>query len=161
MAVLLQEEFRRAGVDMRVEQIEIGTMAERQNQRRFEAIFGGWNMDPSLSAIRQTFTTTATKPGGYNYIHYANPAFDALVDSATGSMDPERSRRYYGRAYELIVQDAPAMFMYEFQGLAGAHRRLNITGGRPDAWWAGIGDWSIPADQRIERDQIGLRTVTR
>ena len=159
LAVLLQEELRRVGVDMKVEQVDIGVMTERQDKRRFEAIFAGWNMDPSPSGVRQTFTTAAARPGGYNYTHYSNPQFDALVDSASTIMDPDRSRGYYARAYETIVQDAPVMFMYEFQGLAGAHRRLNITGSRPDAWWAGIADWSIPTDQRIERDRIGLRVA--
>ena len=32
------------------------------------------------------------------------------------------------------------------------HKRIRITGMRPDAWWAGIAQWSIPADQRIARD---------
>jgi len=161
MAVLLQEELRRVGVDMKVEQLDINMMGDRQNTRRFDAIFGGWNLDPSPSGIRQTFTTVATKPGGFNYTHYSNPVFDALVDSAATTMNPEQSRGYYERAYGIIVQDAPVMFMYEFQGLAVAHRRLNITGIRPEAWWAGIADWSIAADQRIERDQIGLRVAPK
>ena len=161
MALLVQEELRKVGVDMKIEQMDLNVMSERQNSRRFDAIFGGWVLDPSPSAIRQTFTTQATTGGGYNYVHYTNPVFDALVDSAATTMDPEQSRRHYARAYETIVQDAPVMFMYEFQGLAGVHRRLNITGMRADAWWAGIGDWSIPADQRIPRDQIGLRTAPR
>ena len=157
MALLLQEELRKVGVDMKIEQLDFNVMSERQNARRFDAIFGGWVLDPSPSGIRQTFTTQATTGGGYNYVHYTNPVFDAQVDSAGKSMDPEQTRRHYARAYEIIVQDAPVMFMYEFQGLAGVHTRLNITGMRADAWWAGIGDWFIPADQRIQRDQIGLR----
>ena len=159
MALLLQEELRKVGVDMKIEQLDFNIMAERQNARRFEAIFGGWVLDPSPGGIRQTFTTQAITGGGYNYVHYSNPTFDALVDSAGTTMDPEQSRRHYARAYGIIVQDAPVMFMYEFQGLAGAHRRLNISGMRADAWWAGIGDWFIPPEQRIPRDQIGLRTA--
>jgi peptide/nickel transport system substrate-binding protein len=73
-------------------------------------------------------------------------------------MDPARSRAYFRRAYETIIQDAPAIWMYELQGLAGVHRRLNITGMRPDAWWAGLSEWTIAPDQRIDRDRIGLRT---
>jgi peptide/nickel transport system substrate-binding protein len=96
-----------------------------------------------------------------NYVEYRSPVFDAYVDSAMAEMDPDRSRALFGRAYDTIVQDAPAMFLYEFQGLAGAHRRLAITGMRADAWWAGLADWSIPPDQRIDRDRIGLRTAPK
>lgn len=159
LGVLLQEQLRRVGVDMKVEQLDIATMTARQDARRFQAIFGAWVLDPSPSGIRQTFTSAGARPGGYNYTHYSNPQFDALIDSGSTTMDPQRAPGYYARAYEVIVQDAPAMFVYELPGVAGVHRRLNITGTRPDAWWAGIGDWTIPPDQRIERDRIGLRVA--
>ena len=159
MSVLLQEELKRVGVDMKIDQVDINTMSERQDAGRFQANFGAWNMDASPGGVRQTFSSAGATRGGYNYGHYRSPAFDALVDSAMAAMDPSRSREYFGRAYATIVQDAPAIFMYELQGLAGVHRRLNITGVRPDAWWAEISEWTIPADQRIDRDRIGLRTT--
>ena len=159
MAVLLQEEMRRVGVDMKIDQVDINTMSERQDAGRFQANFGAWSMDASPGGIRQTFSSAGANPGGYNYGQYRSPAFDAFVDSAMSAMDPARSRDFFGRAYATIIQDAPAIFMYELQGLAGVHRRLEITGMRPDAWWAGISEWTIPADQRIDRDRIGLRTA--
>jgi hypothetical protein len=33
------------------------------------------------------------------------------------------------------------------------HKRINTVGVRPDAWWANVADWSIPADRRIARDR--------
>jgi peptide/nickel transport system substrate-binding protein len=159
MSLLLQAELRRVGADMKIDQVDIGTMGERQDEGRFQANFGAWNMDASPGGVRQTFTSAGAIPGGYNYGYYRSPAFDALVDSALNAMQPAQSRAYFSRAYATIIQDAPAIFMYELQGLAGAHRRLNIKGMRADAWWADISEWTIPADQRIDRDRIGLRTA--
>ncbi len=161
LAVLLQEQLRRAGIDMTVDEVAFSVMAQRQAVGRFDAIFGAWNMDPSPSGIRQTFTSSGAIPGGFNYGYYRSPAFDALIDSALTAMDPERSRSYFQRAYETINDDAIAIWMYELPGLAGVHRRIQITGMRPDAWWADLADWSIPADQRIDRDRIGLRSADR
>jgi peptide/nickel transport system substrate-binding protein len=157
MSVLLQGEMRRVGADMKIDQVDINTMSERQDAGRFQANFGVWSMDPSPGGVRQTFTSAGATRGGYNYGNYRSPAFDALVDSGSNAMDPARSRGYFSHAYATIVQDAPAIFLYELQGLAGAHRRLNITGMRPDAWWAAISEWTIAPDQRIDRDRIGLR----
>ena len=159
MSVLLQQELKNVGVDMKIDQVDIQTMTERQDAGRVQANFGAWNMDASPGGVRQTFTSAGATPGGYNYGQYRSPVFDALVDSAMSAMDPSRSRDYFRRAYATIIQDAPAIFMYELQGMAGVHRRLNITGVRPDAWWAEISEWTIPADQRIDRDRIGLRTA--
>ena len=161
IALLLQEELRRVGVDMKVEPLEFNTWSERQDGGRYDATFGAWTMDPSPSGIRQTFTTAGAAPGGLNYGKYRNPAFDAVVDSALRTMKPDEARKAFRRAYETIVQDAPAIFMYELPGLAGAHRRLQMTGMRADAWWAGLSDWTIAADQRIARDGIGLQTTMK
>ncbi len=159
MAVMMQEQLRRIGVDMQVDQIEPSTMSARLNSRDFDAAFGAWSLDPSPGGARQTFHSSSAARGGLNYFGYRSPTFDAFVDSAIAEMDPARSRALFRRAYDTIVQDAPVMFVYEFQGLAGVHRRLDITGMRPDAWWADIADWTIAPDQRIARDRIGLRTA--
>jgi hypothetical protein len=37
------------------------------------------------------------------------------------------------------------------------HRRLRPTDLRADGWWAGLADWTIPENERIDRDRIGLR----
>ena len=159
MSLLLQEEMRRVGADVQLDQVDINTMSERQDAGRFQANFAVWNMDPSPGGLRQTFTSAGATRGGYNYGHYRSPVFDALVDSGMTAMEPARSRAYFRQAYATLLQDAPAIFLYELQGLAGAHRRLNITGMRPDAWWAAISEWTIAPDQRIDRDRIGLRTA--
>jgi hypothetical protein len=31
---------------------------------------------------------------------------------------------------------------------------------RPDAWWTRIHEWYIPRNERIPRDNIGLRAAT-
>ena len=62
-------------------------------------------------------------------------------------------RALYRRAYQVIVDDAPAVWLYEPRNLAAAHARLRLSGVRADAWWAGMGEWSIPANERIPRDR--------
>jgi peptide/nickel transport system substrate-binding protein len=79
------------------------------------------------------------------------------VDSALMQMDPAREKAYFRKAYEIIINDVPAVFLYEPRLTAGSHKRVRQTGMRPDAWWAGLADWWIPANERIDRDRIGLR----
>ncbi len=61
----------------------------------------------------------------------------------------------------MLTDDAPAVWLYELRNFAGVHRRVHAAGMRADAWWADLADWSIPANERIARDQIGLRTASR
>jgi hypothetical protein len=60
------------------------------------------------------------------------------------------------RAYQKIVDDAPAIWLYDVILVAALNRRIMTAPMRSDEWWANLADWSIPPDKRIDRDQIGL-----
>ena len=164
MAVLIQEQLRQAGVQADVEALEFNAFIERQRSRRFDSYFGAWNVDPAPGSIRQSWTTTGVSgEEGSNYGSYSNPRFDALVDSALAAGSPAASKALYARAYQQIIDDAPAIWVYEPRFFAGAHKRLRPVGLRADGWWGGLADWTIPENERIDRDRIGLapRTAQR
>ncbi|HUF26898.1 MAG TPA: ABC transporter substrate-binding protein [Gemmatimonadaceae bacterium] len=151
-AVILQEQLRQVGVRLDIEQMEFTTFLERQRARRFESYLGVWVTTPTPSGVRQPWSTA----GQSNFGAYASPVFDALVDSAVYARSPVAARTYWRRAYQTIIDDAPAIWLYEPRMVAAHHRRLRITEFRADAWWAGIPEWSIPPDERIARDRIPL-----
>jgi peptide/nickel transport system substrate-binding protein len=160
MAVLLQEQLRRVGARVSLETVSASAFYERATGRRFDAILNAWHTGPSPTSVRYMWGSAAAAAGS-NFVSYRSATFDALVDSASAEFDPIRSRALFRRAYEVILEDAPAVWLYELRLTGAAHRRLRITGVRADAWWAGIPDWSVPEDQRIARDLIGLRTASK
>ena len=159
VAILLQEQLKRSGVDLQVEQLDINTMIARLTKRDFDAVLNGWHPDPNPSSIRQSWGgESARSPNGSNYGGYDSPLFDAYVDSAVMARSGD-APAYFRKAYQVFVDDEPAVMLYEPRLVAGASKRIRLVELRPDAWWAGLADWSIPADQRIDRDRVGLRTV--
>jgi peptide/nickel transport system substrate-binding protein len=157
LAVLLQEQLKRVGVDVVIDELDLNTMVGKLNSRDFDAALMSWHPDPTPSSIRQVWTTTASREkGGLNFGSYESPLFDARIDSATSAHDVGQARALYHRAYQTFVDDEPAVLLYEPDLVAGASKRIHLANLRPDAWWAGIRDWSIPADQRIARDRLGL-----
>ena len=156
-AVLLQEQFKRVGVDVTIDQLDLNTMVGKLMGKNFEAALMSWHPDPTPSSIRQVWTTSAAEEnGGLNFGSYESPVFDARIDSATKAHSVGEARALYHRAYQTFVDDEPVVLLYEPNLVAGASKRIHLVNLRPDAWWAGIRDWSIPANQRIERDRIGL-----
>jgi peptide/nickel transport system substrate-binding protein len=143
LAVLLQEQWRRAGVATRIESIEANTFGERLDDRKFDAVLNAWHIDPTPSSVREEWASSEIKKGGYNATSYSNPAFDAVVDSAVNEMEPARSAALYQRAYRILTDDAAAMWIYELRNVHGVSRRINPVGIRADAWWANLGDWSV------------------
>ena len=160
MAVLLQEALKQVGARADLEQLEFNAWLERVKGGNFDAAMGAWHLDPSPATIRQVWTSAAARSkDGSNYGSYMSPQFDAYVDSAMTEMNPARSKAYYRRAYETIIADAPAIWLYELVNTHALHERLQPVGVRADAWWANLEKWSIPPGERIARDNLGLRQI--
>jgi len=143
IAVLLQEQWRTAGANVRVEPLEMNTFGGRVEERKFEALLNAWHIDPTPSSVREEWASSEIRKGGYNATSYRNPAFDAVIDSATKEMNPSHSVELYRRAYRILTDDAPAMWIYELRNVHGASKRIHPVGIRPDAWWADLADWSV------------------
>jgi peptide/nickel transport system substrate-binding protein len=162
LAVLIQEQLKAVGARVTIEQLEPNALMQRLAAHKFDAMLNAWHADPSPSTVRQTWgSAAANAEGSSNWAGYASRTFDALVDSAAASFDPATQRTLYQRAYTQLTDDAPAVWLYELRNFAGVHRRVRPSGLRADAWWAHLADWSIPANERIARDKIGLRTAAR
>ena len=156
-AVLLQEAFRRIGVSATIDEGDFGAYVAKQNGRAFDTEMALWNTDPSVSGLKQTWTTGAIGKDGSNFTSYSHPVVDALVDSAVTASDPARAKAYSRRAFEMIIEDAPGIWLYEQSTIGGIHKRIRTTKPRADGWWTTLPDWWIPANERNARDRIGLR----
>jgi peptide/nickel transport system substrate-binding protein len=156
-AVLLQEAFRRVGASVKLEETDFATYAAKQGTHGFDTEMATYVTDPSPSGFKQSWTTAGIAKDGSNFPAYSNPTVDALLDSATAAFDPARTRSYARRAFEIIIDDAPAIWLYEPLTVAGMDKRIRPTKMRADGWWSGLADWWIPAGERTARDQIGLR----
>ncbi|MGI9255168.1 MAG: ABC transporter substrate-binding protein, partial [Thermomicrobiales bacterium] len=59
------------------------------------------------------FATDAQGTAGYNWCYYSNPELDGLITQASSEPDEAKRMEMYGKAQQLIVDDAPALFVYE------------------------------------------------
>lgn len=157
-AVLLQAALRKVGADVRLEETDFATYMAKQSTHAFDAEITLFATDPSVSGFKQTWATSGITDGS-NFTAYSNPAVDALLDSATTTFDPERTRAYARRAFREIIDDAPAVWLYQPPTVMGIARRIRTGHLRADEYWAHMDEWWIPADQRIARDRIGLRPL--
>lgn len=143
VAVVLQEQWRKAGAKVRIEPLEVNAFGGRMDSRKFESLINAWHIDPAPSSVREEWASSEIRRGGYNATSYSNPDFDAVIDSAVKEMNPTRSAALYRRAYRILVDDAPAVWLYELRNAQAVSRRIRLSGIRPDAWWANLADWSV------------------
>ena len=158
-AVLLQEAFRRVGASARLDETDFAAYAAKQGTHGFDTEIAVYVTDPSPSGFKQSWTSAGIAKDGSNFPSYSNPVVDALLDSAAAAFDPARTRSHARRAFEIIIDDAPGIWLYQPPTVAGLHKRIRTATMRPDGYWSHMADWWIPAGERTARDQIGLRAA--
>lgn len=151
-AVIVQEQLKRAGVSMRITELDYQTLLARAAAGRFDAAFLSWGQDPSPRSIQQTWTSSGI--GGFNYQHYSNPTFDRLVASASDEFDRARALALWHQAINVIDADAPAIWVYAPAAVVAVHQRLEDVVLRPDLWPAWLWKWRVKPDALIPRDFV-------
>jgi peptide/nickel transport system substrate-binding protein len=155
MGTLIQEQLRRMGVQVQLEQLEESTENDRESRGAFDAALGAWTMGASPDGIAGAWTTQGIGSHGVNYGSYTNPLFDALLDSALKA-DPSVARLKFTKAIAVINDDAPAVWLYEPRKIIGVNRRIRTAKMRADTWWFDLAEWYIPSAEQLPRDRIPL-----
>jgi peptide/nickel transport system substrate-binding protein len=151
-SVIVQEQLRRLGVALSINELDWSTFLSRASRGQFDAIFGAWALDPSPRQLRQYWGSPGI--GGFNYQKYYNPEFDQLVESASAAVERARALALWHRAIEVINQDAPAIWVYAPLPMAAIHRRFENVTIRSDQWAATLWAWRVHPDNLLPRDRI-------
>jgi peptide/nickel transport system substrate-binding protein len=156
-SVILQDQLKQLGVKLDVDKLENNAMSERLfGSRKWDGVLLTYHPEPGSSGVRGNWRSSNATSGGSNLTLYKSAAFDAHLDSAQASYDASAARQHFREAFAVLNGDAPAIFIFELRGAIGIHNRIEPAYLRPDAWWAHLDSWSVPADKRIARDRIGL-----
>jgi peptide/nickel transport system substrate-binding protein len=152
-AVLIQEQLRLVGIAMEIERAENRTFTQKRQEGKFDVVFGGWLTTPSPRGLRGTWGSN-TKPGWgtLNDGRWTNADFDAAVEAGMNAMDRDAAKVQFSRAYQIVADEVPALFLYEPRMISVVHRRFNIPPWRADGWWRTLHEWSVDPAQRLPRD---------
>lgn len=155
MAVLIQEQLRQTGVGMKIDKIDFSPFVDQLGKRDYEAAFANYIFGATPNPISETWGgESARRKNGTNSGGYENSLFDAEIDSAIASRNRSDSRRHFTKAYQTIINDAPAVWLSEQKVVLGVHRRIKTTTTRADSWWYTLADWTIPESEQIARDHV-------
>jgi peptide/nickel transport system substrate-binding protein len=156
MGPLIQEQLRRMGIRVQLEQLEIATEIDREARGGFDAALDAWTMASSPDGIKGAWSSSGQGKNGINYSSYNNAKFDSLLDNALWS-DSTNARQNFTKAFAVINEDAPAVWLYEARKVIGIHKRFRTGPMRPDAWWFDLANWWVAPGERLKRDLIPSR----
>jgi peptide/nickel transport system substrate-binding protein len=128
IALALGGQLQAAGVHVDVRTQEWVSYYAQALRRALSPMYMlGWgnityDADNTLASQLVSDATTST---------YANPAVDKLVDAARYELDPAKRKALYARALRIIHDDAPWLFLFQYEDLYATSKRLQWQP-RPD-----------------------------
>lgn len=143
LATLMLPMFKAIGVDARLESLEFPAFMGRLAAGDFDAAVMAIGADIDPSGISGVWGSGAARPnGGPNFGSYRSAPFDAAVARASATINPHDAQQAMLEAYRIILDDAPALWLFEPYTVSAMRRDITPVGIRPDAWWSQLADWS-------------------
>ena len=155
-AVLVQAALRTIGITLNIDAGQFPAFYAKQQAGDFDLVLAAYSSDPSASGMTQFWAASAAAPIGGNVLSYANPRFEALLDSALSSFSALTAKNYAVRSYQVLADDVPAVWLYDVLSFGLINKRFHVTTLRADGYWEHLADWTVPPAERIDRDRIGI-----
>lgn len=115
-AQLIAQEWRKLGLDVKVDVMPWEQMADLVWYNRDKWDTTGWQMvgrpersDPDELIFNLFHSSTASK--GYNFIGYSNPEFDKTVEAQRIETDPAKRQELVHKAQSILAADQPNMML--------------------------------------------------
>jgi len=109
-ATFIQEQINsNLGLDMKIESMPFASRLERQRNKDFMIIFGGWGPDYNDP---NTFLNLFVTDGGNNSGSYSNPEYDKLVADAAAELDPAKRMEMFYEVEKIICEEVPVYPIY-------------------------------------------------
>ncbi len=123
ICTLFQEELRRAGIEMRIRQLEWASMLEMVDNRAFDAVVMGWSVDPDADPYQLWHSSQMEK--GSNYVGFSTPEMDDIIEKGRVTFDHEERGRLYHRFHEIIHEEQPYTFLFSPMALVAYDKRFH------------------------------------
>jgi peptide/nickel transport system substrate-binding protein len=123
IGAVLQEQWRRVGVDLELRPLELATLLSDAARGNFQLTYSRWvgaNNDPDVFEF--VFSSKRFPPDGANRGHYRNPRIDALVDQIRTAMDREKRKALCSEVQKILADDLPYLPLW-FTDVVSVHRR--------------------------------------
>ena len=121
--------LRQVGVTMRIVDLEWGTLSQMAAQpvdkNQIQAAFFGWrSVNGDIDSAIQDFGSQFWRPGGNNLFFYKSGDFDRLLTLEQSTLDAKKRLEALHRMQEILMDDAPALFLYGEPQIWAARKSL-------------------------------------
>ncbi len=143
---LLQEEFKKVGIEMDVEKVDTSQYVGRLRAHDFDAASLGWNNNDSVSDHFQIFHSSQRVTGS-NFVSYNSKRADALMDRIRVTFDDAVRLGLERELHAVIYADQPYTFLTNRPTLDAV--KTHVRGIRPSLIWYELSKvWLLPSNAK-------------
>lgn len=150
-AQILQDAWKKVGVEMEVRPVDGAAYSEQVFARNFQSAFVAWVIDPDPSP-KSLFHSKMIAPAGMNVIGYKSLEADELIDRAEVELDQSRRQEIYHQLHQIIARDQPYLFTVQPCVKWGTQKRVqNVKAAKGFGlfhWYPGPLQWWLRDDAK-------------
>ena len=134
-AMLVREQWEKLGLELDFQEYEWNVyIGQYIMPRKFDVCVLGWSGGLDFDS-RQLWHSTSLSPDGMNFVGYANPEADKLMETLVNTYDPQEQIRLSRKVFDTIAADFPYVFLYSGYSTTVVDRHIvwrRRTGVNPD-----------------------------
>lgn len=110
MALFCKDSYARAGIAMDLDPSDWPILLRKLDTREFDAVTLAWGGSIESDAY-QIFHSSQIGDNGDNYVSYANPEADRLIEQARATVDKDQRMPLWQQVHRVLHEDQPYTFM--------------------------------------------------
>ena len=147
-AVIIQNQLQKLGMSVSIRTVEWATFfSQFVNKGFYDAVILGWTtpLDPDLYDV---WHSSRFRPAGLNFMKYANPKVDELIERGRQTFDRAERKKAYDEIQTLLHEDQPYCFLYVPYALPVVHKRFHGIRQAPAGITYNMNEWWVPKAER-------------
>jgi len=136
---IFRNELKTLGIGLDLQTFEWKEMLRIYEDRDFDAVVGGWQMDWDIDYFQLWHSSQADVPSGSNHCGFKNPRVDELADRLRTTFEPLARRAIIHEIQAILHEEQPYLFFRSAEGIFTWQNQP--PGGKPaekDRWLAGV-----------------------
>ena len=111
-AAILQQNLAEVGIRMQIRTVEWAAFINQFiDKRDFEAVILGWSISPDPDQY-VIWHSSMTGPKELNFVGFADPEVDKLLEEGRSTFDLEKRKKAYFRIQEILAEEQPYVFLF-------------------------------------------------
>lgn len=145
-AIFVKDDLSRIGIEVDLMDLAFAARNKRLKARDYEAALFGWSGSlgaPPINLLR------ADPPDGRrqgNWVGYANPEIDRLLDAGLATVDPDDANEIWLQVQRTVYADQPYTFLWWRNEVTGIDARFTGVDVGPAARLGTLEQWAVAPD---------------